>query len=315
MVEFLTEEGQVAGEQELQQLDSWVQEAIKVYSHWVGRHFLSLFRNLQEVSRYEGQQCFSMTILIGILCQDGVVVGSDSSATFVSGHQRTIEQKCKKIEVLSRGHVILAGTGGIGMGQRFSNIVEEYFENTNNRNKLAISIVTDLSVQGIQDFKSTDAPQNFGALLAFCAKKSAKSSKKHFTLCEFDDQKFQPELKTDNLWYVAMGSGQVICDPFLGFQRRVFWKNDKPPLRSDGVFATIWTLQHAIDLNPGGIKDPIEVAVLENNENGAVARMLGEGELDEHRSNIVGLEEHISPALLSGQKLINQGSSNQPGKN
>ena len=50
-----------------------------------------------------------MTILIGILCQDGVVVGSDSSVTFVAGQQRTIEQKCRKIEVLSEGRLILGG--------------------------------------------------------------------------------------------------------------------------------------------------------------------------------------------------------------
>ena len=37
-----------------------------------------------------------MTILVGVLCQDGVVVGSDSSATFASGNLRTIEQPVRK---------------------------------------------------------------------------------------------------------------------------------------------------------------------------------------------------------------------------
>ena len=149
------------------------------------------------------------------------------------------------------------------------------------------------------DFQSTNVPYpfNFGALLAF-------SSNKKFELYEFQTGVFQPQFKTEHLWYVSMGSGQAICDPFLGLVRRVFWKNDKPPMLSDGAFATVWTLQHVVDLNPGGIKGPIEVAVLENSKNGAVARLLREGELDEHRNNIAGLEKHISeyPALLSGDR-------------
>ncbi len=239
-----------------------------------------------------------MTILIGILCQDGIVIGSDSSATFVAGQQPTIEQKCKKVEILSDGHVILAGTGAIGLGQRFSSIAENYFTNSQNRRKPAVSIGKELCELGMKDFQSTNAPYplNFGALLAF-------SPNKKYELCEFQTGNFQPELKTAHLWYVSMGSGQAICDPFLGLQRRVFWKDDKPPTLSDGVFATVWTLQHVVDLNPGGIKDPIEVAVLEKSENGAVARLLGERELDEHRDNIAGLEKHISEyaELLSGK--------------
>ena len=90
------------------------------------------FGDLQEVSENEGQQCFPMTILIGILCQDGVVVGSDSSATFIAGQQPTIQQKCKKIEILSGSHIILAGTGDAGLGQRFSSTAEIYFANSTN---------------------------------------------------------------------------------------------------------------------------------------------------------------------------------------
>ena len=229
-----------------------------------------------------------MTILIGILCQDGVVVGTDSSTTFTAGQQTTIEQKCKKVEILCDGHVILAGTGGVGLGQRFSAIVENYFADRNNREKEFISIGRELSHRGIHDFHETAAhnPVNFGALLAFVSSRKLK-------LCEFQFGNFQPEFKTEHLWYVSMGSGQTICDPFLGLQRRVFWRDDKPPSLSNGIFATVWALQHAIDVNPGGIKDPIQVAVLEKGKNGAVARLLEEEELVEHRNNISALEVYI----------------------
>ena len=238
-----------------------------------------------------------MTILIGILCQDGVVVGSDSSVTFSDGQQRTIEQKCKKVEILCDGRAILAGTGGIGLGQRFSEIVEAYLADRKNREGKFISIGREIAKRGLHDFHATGAlnPLNFGALLAF-------SSSQKLKLCEFQTGNFQPEFKTEDLWYVSMGSGQTICDPFLGLQRRVFWKDDKPPSLSNGIFATVWALQHAIDVNPGGIKDPIQVAVLKKGENGAVARILEEKELVEHRTNISGLEDYIGKylKLLSG---------------
>lgn len=65
-----------------------------------------------------------MTILVGIKCKDGVLIGSDSSATFAAGQIRTIEQTTKKIEIVD-GKIIVAGTGQIGLGQRFCHQVEQ----------------------------------------------------------------------------------------------------------------------------------------------------------------------------------------------
>ena len=54
-----------------------------------------------------------MTILVGLLCKDGIVIGSDSSATFGTMQNRTIEQPTDKIEIID-GKVIIAGTGQVG---------------------------------------------------------------------------------------------------------------------------------------------------------------------------------------------------------
>jgi hypothetical protein len=42
-----------------------------------------------------------MTILIGVVCEDGIVIGADSSATFSAGQIPTIEQPIKKVYVHS----------------------------------------------------------------------------------------------------------------------------------------------------------------------------------------------------------------------
>ena len=74
-----------------------------------------------------------MTVIIGILCEDGVVIGSDSSATYgQSPLVKTIEYEALKVEVLA-GTVITAMTGAIGLGQRFNEQARAFFETIHTR--------------------------------------------------------------------------------------------------------------------------------------------------------------------------------------
>jgi hypothetical protein len=69
-----------------------------------------------------------LTVIIGILCEDGVVVGSDSSATSaINPTVKTIETEALKIEIL-RGNVITATTGAVGLAQRFYDEADRFFE-------------------------------------------------------------------------------------------------------------------------------------------------------------------------------------------
>jgi hypothetical protein len=70
-----------------------------------------------------------MTAVVGVLCEGGVVVGTDSSATFahdIGPEQQapTIEQCMDKLRVVGDS-VIVVGTGAVGLGQRFCAIVEK----------------------------------------------------------------------------------------------------------------------------------------------------------------------------------------------
>ena len=66
-----------------------------------------------------------MTAIVGIRCKDGVVIGSDSSATFGDGVGRgVIEQlTSRKIQIVGES-VIVAGTGAVGHMQRFSAVIQ-----------------------------------------------------------------------------------------------------------------------------------------------------------------------------------------------
>lgn len=230
-----------------------------------------------------------MTVLVGVLAKNGVVIGADSATTFADGSNlRTIEQPSQKARVVG-DRVILAGTGQVGLGQRFHAVVDDQYSNKrlfSNQNT-AINVGKALSASTIADFASTQAVKGqFGALVGFALGKK-------FHLCEFAIADFQPELKTDNLWYVSMGSGQMIADPFLGFIRKTFWTDGQPNLEA-AIFAVTWSLQQVIDLNPGGVNGPIQLAVVRENAKGeVVSELLSEEEMSEHINNVRGIEEHL----------------------
>lgn len=227
-----------------------------------------------------------MTVIVGILCSDGVVIGADGSATFAHGSTLTISQPVHKLRVIANS-VIVAGTGAVGLGQRFAHVVEKSWDERVFTKQPAVEIGCDLSRRAMADFGATNAPRGaYGALVAF-----PYGNRPY--LCEFDIQTLQPELKDANMWYVSMGSGQPIADPFLGFIREALWRDGLPSL-NEGVFAAVWTLRQTIDLSPGGVKDPISISVLEGKGNGKFGvRLLDDDELQQHLEHVAGIKDHI----------------------
>ena len=88
-----------------------------------------------------------------------------------------------------------------------------------------------------------------------------------------------------------MGSAQGITDLFLGLMRKVFWSKRAPRVQ-DAIFAVIWALDHAIDLNVGGVNGPARIAMLERGAKGQLnARLLASSELEEHRQAIKNVKD------------------------
>jgi len=224
-----------------------------------------------------------VTSLVGVLCRDGAVIGTDSAATFSDGSIPTIEQPTEKIDIVS-DRFIVAGTGAVGLGQRFCLRLKEASASRVFTSDVApMEACRRLCESAVKDFISTGVRMGgYGALLAF-------SSGHHPNICEFAVQDLQPELLDINrLWYTSMGSAKPITDPFLGLMRRVFWQ-EGPPTVSEAVFAVYWTLEHAIELNIGGVNGPIQIAVLEKGKTGQFsARKLPDEDFEEHRQNVQG---------------------------
>lgn len=229
-----------------------------------------------------------MTVLVGVLCDDGVVLGSDSSATFgPAPNMPTIEQPIQKTFLVG-DDVIFAGTGEVGLGQRFKRVLDHLRQESKgweSGDPIEISKAITANVRA--DFQATSASPEFGALVAY-----ASQGRPH--LCEFALHTLQPEQKAgDKTWFASMGGGQLITDPFLGFLRSVFFPDSKPSVR-DGIFLTTWALEHAIELNAGGIDGPVQIGVLEQTDGQYKARMIEGDELGQHRQSVESAKAHLA---------------------
>ena len=237
-----------------------------------------------------------MTAIVGVLCRDGVVIGSDSSATSASASGlATIEQPTNKLNIIG-DRVIVAGSGEVGLKQRFDRIVtgvdgQDLWGNQH------IDIANAISAATIADFSSTGIVPGqirYSALTAF-------HSSGQFRLCEFAVKTFQPEFKDENIWFVSIGSGQIITDPFLALMRNIFWDDGMPSVQ-DAILPVTWTLQHVIDVNTGGINGPMWIAVLQEDsqQSGATAaRILDDDELLEPREHIGILKREMKDLVTS----------------
>lgn len=231
-----------------------------------------------------------MTILVGVLCKEGVIIGSDSSSTLSAVNSNTIEQPAQKTFVVGND-LIFATTGPAGLGQRLHFILHQM--RTNPETKWHAShhqpIAQWISTSMIKNMDQTYLkPGNLGALLAFACGDS-------FHLCEFGVVDFQPQIKDSGSWFVSMGSGQSITDPFFGLLRRTLFRDSQPNL-AEGVAAAYWALHNTIDLNTGGIKGPVQLAELRRSskDQSFEARLLDEDELAEHERTVERIENDLA---------------------
>ena len=227
-----------------------------------------------------------MTVLVGVLCSDGVVIGADSLATFGSLSNKTIEQPTRKLSVIG-GQIIVATSGQIGLGQRFVRVVDILNQNKKLKGD-SIEHAIQISTGLVDDYRKTSVQQvDIGGLVAFVNKNKP-------CLFEFAYGTIQPEQKDDRIWYVSMGSGQNIADPFLALMRKCYC-DEGPPDLATGKFITAWTLAHVCETNPGGVKDPFHLAVLEKHPgHGWSAKELSVDDIAEHNGMIEDAYNHLA---------------------
>jgi len=223
-----------------------------------------------------------MTILVGVKCSDGVVIGADSAVTSaaIPGMHVMTEIGASKIELPFGGEpLIVATTGSVGMALRLFDELRDNYSTGQNIKRWArhssVKFATSLAAIVTNNFRSAFAPvmQNpqigfgLGALVAYIAEDKPQ-------LVEFDHVQFQPDFKgvtdANGRWrtrpYATMGSGQPMGDPFLAEANSLLFGADGIPSLKQGRILATWALKHVIKYNAGGIGGAIQLAVIERND-------------------------------------------------
>lgn len=244
-----------------------------------------------------------MTLLVGVLCSDGVIIGADSAFTMGVTAQGlpTVRQSGLKIEVVL-GRALIATSGPVGLGQRlageFEDVLRENRIPANSKSHKVMGILRETFRGPIEGelkaavvAQQVIGPQAAGSS-ALSATLLAMSVEGRPRLYQFDQQG-APEEATAKIPFICLGSGQIIADPFMAFLRGLFWEKGELPTISEGKFATVWTLNQAIELSPGGLAVPIRVFTLRQDGPRCEARQVDDAEVQENLQAVAEARDQL----------------------
>jgi len=222
-----------------------------------------------------------MTIVVSILCTDGVVVAADSMVTSVMGGTSLGHHKGRKIYTTE--DTICAFAGDMGLGARFAAKAQCMFKGGIQASVGPLDRALKLSEKLTQKFQAT------------CATGMGKSSTVDAALAFRHDGKarcsifydLQPQILDEIRFYASLGTGALSTDSFLRFLTDVYCQNE-PPSVNKARFLACWAVQHAIETAPGGVSGPIRMAVFEKKSSSDTlkAEELSKKDVEEHQQNI-----------------------------
>lgn len=228
-----------------------------------------------------------MTLIVGIKCSNGVVLGAEGHATMGALGRDTIRQSAKKLTILA-DELVVGVSGPAGTSQLYAGAIADLWSNGVVRKAKPHDAMVLLQEalwphceRQLRNAKVSRDTLGQVALESCIANTIvAMPLQNEVRLLHLNEQCL-PEESTADLPFVSIGEGEPIADPFLAFLRSVFWA-DRLPSLSQGVFSVYWTLKHAIDVNPGGLSKPIQIVSLTGAKGEFRAHELQETELVEH---------------------------------
>ncbi len=243
-----------------------------------------------------------MTVLVGVRCTDGVIIGADSAVTYspVSDPNfYTAEAASGRKVYVVHNEIVVATTGEVGLGQRLVRFLQDALSDQNQRNDFLnappANAGTWISQNATANFKQTLAPwersYNLGALVGVVVQNEPR-------LYWFDQQNFRPELVGERdetgqfrtLPLITHGGGQKLADPFLLHAHRVLFGEGHFPDVGEGRLLVAWTLDHVIRYNVGGVGGAQCIVALERHNDGW---QTAEVDVDEMNESVKDIENHI----------------------
>ena len=238
-----------------------------------------------------------MTLIVGLLCKDGIIIAADGAATLGNLGAYTASQKVKKLSIVE-DRIVIGVSGAVGISQLLTDRIEKLYidkgvsgtkckTNADAMRNISEAFRIDIN-NALNTARIASGGQGQQASSALSSAVVALAINSRLCLIQFNHLCI-PELATPDLPFISIGSGQVMADPFLAFLRRVFFPNNLPNI-AEGIFYTIWTLRQAIETSPGGVSDPIQVIELKVDS----VRELELSVLCEHEQNIIEAQRYMS---------------------
>ncbi len=196
-----------------------------------------------------------MTVVLGLLCKDGVVLGADGASSIVDRNLNIGYEKAK-IRIWSEGNTTLGATAGSAeFGQSCRYGVKKLLQDS-------ASPPTDVRAFGDawsafvrQDFEKWDLKfEGDEALIAVDLGKRPGLFK--LSGCNMFPSIIQPEA-----WSQAIGNSSQIIESFFEFLKDTFWSDALPTVAAARLGAT-WAVQHTIETRGLGVNGPVNVGEL-----------------------------------------------------
>lgn len=226
-------------------------------------------------------------------------MASDSAATFGTSNNPTIgQQQVQKVRKLN-DTILYSSTGAIGMSQLISDAIKTCWDSRGFSNLSSPEQMMNKIGQCIGEvikpyWNTAQAQRNLVGEAGSCLCKSLVAIPVSRKPCLFQfDFNGAPERATEQLPFVALGSGSTIADPFLALLGRLLWRGKLPTL-GEGRLAAVWTVEHVRQTNPGGVGGDIQLATLGNNAiEGPKAALVSITEIEEHLERISTAENAL----------------------
>ncbi len=239
-----------------------------------------------------------MTLIIGIRCDQGVVLGADGATTIGGLTEPT--RKLKSID----DEMIMGVAGVVSLAQLYHDRVshlwrselreassQQSVENVQRwiRNVIYAdakrAIETSKEIRDLIGERAASGKVSTNSLIALPVR-----SKPELLTCDFTGESYAA---TEDLPYSAIGSGAWVANPFLSFLREVFWNGGYPSI-SQGLLSIVWTLIHAIRVGIPGVSSPIQVLGLVLSDDKWVVREMTEEQIQSFGSHVNNIESYLA---------------------
>lgn len=244
-----------------------------------------------------------MTLLVGILCNDGAVIAADRQLT--QGLVGTPSSKIRRVNE----NTLFASSGPVGMGQQVEYILRQSHHKFGQMDYAEAAIQMQPIIQEKILSPSYAIPKMLGRQIEPCECLFASVFKDGLCLSHMDGAGKFTKL-TEEHFLCCSGSGELNGLALLSVIRSVLFP-DKIPTLETGIIAASATVKMAIDLRSPGVGFDVDVSVLRSADNQAAT---AEEISPEHLSENVDLLEWAKKQLIAARDNLSGKSPPSPPK-